>query len=191
MSCQAKRPKDAAAPGQEAQSVSNGFIAQWLVLGPIEAPDLTTIDAESLPKEAELQPDEREKAGAATWKAFQTEDSLLDLKSVAAQIPGQSVMYAHTYVYSKTGGKLTFHAMHRGWLKLWLNGKETYSKSKNYTGDPHDGRPFAVQLAPGWNRVLVKLTPEHTKRSGLAPGCFIRLQFWSADPAETSTTSGL
>src|ERR1035437_3316579 len=186
MSCQAGRPKDAAAPGKEAQPISNGFISQWLVLGPIDAPDLTTIDPESLPQEADLQPDEGEKAGAATWKAVKTEDSLLDLMSAGTQLPDKSVMYAHTYVYSKTGGKLTLHALHRAWLKLWLNGKEAYSKSKNYTGDPHDGRPFPVELAPGWNRLLVKLTPDYIKTSSnQPPACFVRLQFWSGDPAET------
>jgi outer membrane protein assembly factor BamB len=180
LSCQARRPKDPA--GKDgAVSCADGFISQWMVLAPVDAADpKTAFEQEVIPKEAEVQPDEGEKAGTAAWKTVAVEDSLLNVLSVCKEMSGK-IAYAHTYIHSQTGGKLMLQVNHAAAMKLWLNGKVAYTKPERYVYN--DGR-IPVQLAVGWNRLLIKLTPfPATVESGAT--CFVRLRFWSGDPADT------
>ena len=80
--------------------------------------------------------------------------------------------YAHTYLYAKSAGKVCLILNHEDGLKAWLNGKEIYKsekKARNFLAyEPrNDFKAFRVSglcprvdvdLKPGWNRLLLKLT---------------------------------
>jgi len=83
-----------------------------------------------------------------------------------------TVGYAHTYLYAQSAGKVCLALNHEDGMKVWVNGKEIYKCAKSarnfsfyeptqhYQGFrvpvpcPH----VEVDLNPGWNRLLLKLT---------------------------------
>src|SRR5262245_989536 len=76
LKCQAKRPKGADAGA--AHSAAQGYIPQWLVLGPLDAADETkSLLQPAVPGEADLQPDEGQKTGGAAWSSLACEDTTL------------------------------------------------------------------------------------------------------------------
>src|SRR5262249_39382929 len=152
--CQAKKPKGADAGA--ALSASLGMIPQWLVLGPLDAPDETKSIAQPLlPNEADPQPDEGQKAAGAAWTTLNCEDTLLNLMGHFKEMRNKTA-YAHTYLHSAAGAVLLLQPEHARGLKMWLNGKEIYGKDATNHGIKN---VLKVELAQGWNRLLVRLTP--------------------------------
>ena len=179
MKCQARRPKGA--PDKDAVSASRGGLFRWLVLGPFDAADpKAALDQELLPNEAGAAPDEGEKAGERAWTAATAEDTFLDLLPSFKDMTGK-VAYAHSYLYSPNGGRITLDVQHGSGLKLYVNGKQVYSKPGLETG--HSGANLNVALEKGWNRVLAKVTGRGADAEW-TPQCFLRLRFWSAEPNE-------
>jgi hypothetical protein len=176
LKCQARKPKGGDAGA--ALSASHGALPQWLVLGPLEAPDEA---ASPIPNEADPQPDEGQKAGGVAWTTLACDDTLLNLMGHFKEMKNK-IAYAHTYLHSATASLLMFQPEHARGLKMWLNGKEIYGKSATNHGAK---TVLKVDLAPGWNRLAVRLTPVSKGTDENPAECYLRLKIWSAKPGET------
>lgn len=174
---QSQRPSDAAE--LKAPIVEKGLIRDWLVIGPYSVDDTEKdFDRDMLGGEIAVQPNVGEKA----WKsALVAADDVmvfgtaelpwLDLNK-SLGISKKQVAYAHTYLYSAVGGKVRAVVDHSYGLKAWLNGREVYRQPKRFLqlGSypslsrhelSHLDQPspeFELELRPGWNRLLLKLT---------------------------------
>ncbi len=133
---QASRPAatDAGAP------MADGVIREWLVLSP--APEGTKVEKDYLPEEADLSPRE----GDPAWKKVVFETAWLDFRPILGNAD-KAIAYACTNVYSETGGKFRINATHLGAFRIVLNGKPL----------PQGYGRFAIDLAKGWNRLMVKV----------------------------------
>jgi hypothetical protein len=180
LKCQAKKPKGADAGA--APSASHGAIPQWLVLGPLDAADETKSIAQPLlPNETDPQPDEGQKAAGAAWTVLTCEDTLLNLMGHFKEMRNKTA-YAHTYLHSAAGAVLMLQPEHARGLKMWLNGKEIYGKDATNLGNKN---VLKVELAQGWNRFLVRLTPVGKGNDETPAECYLRMKFWSVKPGET------
>jgi outer membrane protein assembly factor BamB len=165
----ARKPK-AGMPASAAQPLELGIVKDWLVLGPFSCEDPERdIDKPFIPDEAEIRPDENDKSGALTWQLLH---STIDTQSTHYTNEGtcanynvdfvylfgrlnKQVAYAHTYLYSPSGGDVQISIRRSGAAaKIWLNGRATNLDPKDWN---HIFKA-KVTLDKGWNRLLVKLS---------------------------------
>jgi hypothetical protein len=181
MRARADRP--GGAPTDDAIPVEKGLIRPWLVLGPFPVGDSVkqfdddpvlgapALDATAggqtagrVWKRADAPPDDHHVFGTAAmpW---------LDLVPAVGFQPNQ-LAYAHTYLFSPRGGPARIVVEHQSGLKAWINGRPVYNGPQrrvalgfytaisrhelNYWNQPSPR--FDVQLEPGWNRLLLKLS---------------------------------
>ncbi len=156
LSAQAQKPKGSEPGGQ---SVADGTIRDWLILGPVPLPAESKLSVDFIPDEAKLQPDENEKTGDLTWKAYKAESTCLDFNTILGKHPNTAV-FAHTYIYAKEAHALALAGTYHNRLKCWLNGKEIMSGEKAWCASA------VLNLTPGWNRLLFKLVPDATPDGG-------------------------
>ena len=178
---QARRPERSSKPA-DSLPLELGIVKDWLVLGPFPTDDpQAAIEKPFIANEASITPDENDKASGLTWKLLHAtidtqsthytnegtcQDYNIDFIYLYGQLKNQ-VAYAHTYIYSPTGGK-TELSIHRAALaaKIWLNGQPTLMSPNDWD---HIFRASVV-LQKGWNRLLVKLScAEGTKPEGQNP----------------------
>jgi outer membrane protein assembly factor BamB len=177
----ADKPEDAKA--HDAALVEKGLIRNWLVLGPFGVKDsVADFDQDLLDGETNAEPSALQKFGDKTWSAatvppddimvFGTaEMPWLDLAK-AFGFQRNQIGYAHTYLFSPRGGAARIVVDHGHGLKAWVNGKHVYrapqrgyglgfytaiSKLELQHSDQKSPR-FDIQLKPGWNRLLLKLS---------------------------------
>ena len=160
---QADAPKGDEATGKP---MPDGVIRQWLVLGPIENKSIKTEAADALFAEdqSKLSPASGQQAAGAAWKAFDTETNFLDLAKLYDTYGKNvsQVAYAHAYVYSPAEANILLDVNHTMSLHLWVNGKLTHKVKEaelNYV-------PQAVKLQKGWNRLLLRATPQPLPEKG-------------------------
>jgi outer membrane protein assembly factor BamB len=139
---QAMAPKGEGASGV---SAAYGTVTEWLALGPLESQAEKPIDDDLLGGEEKAQPTEGQQVGKATWKGFAPESGIIDFSALFGK-DVHGVAYAHSWLYSPTGGKVLFRYVHHDKIKAWVNGALIY---------PSKSAPV-VGLQRGWNRVLVK-----------------------------------
>jgi outer membrane protein assembly factor BamB len=182
--CQAKKPSGE--PGKDSVELDYFSIKDWLVAGPFTASDAKQgIEQDYLGAETMVQPNEGDKAGAVSWKtihacmdtqtthihnggmcgnlnvdfiyAFGTfsRDDKLNFK-VDGDFANK-VAYAHTYLYSPSGGTVNLTDLNWGAeAKAWLNGKAlpvVVETNQNVWNK----KEIEVTLARGWNRLLIKV----------------------------------
>lgn len=179
--CSANKP--AAAEAGETPRVVKGLLCDWLVLGPFAVEDsVKDFDRDFLDGEGRIEPALGDKTAGKEWKTatvppddfmvFGTaEMPWLDLAKTLGFARNQ-VAYAHTYLYSKRGGPARLVADHAHGMKMWLNGREVYRSPERrmqlsyYTTISkyelehlyHPSPKIDLELSPGWNRLLVKLS---------------------------------
>lgn len=177
----ADRPDPSAADGTPLQK---GIVRDWLVLGPFPVKDsLQDFGKAQLADEVGVQPAAGDRAGPLAWKPMtaKVDDRwdfgpasapVADVGSAVGNNPNQ-VAYAHTYLYTPRGGTVRAVADHTFGMKAWLNGKEVYGSperrmslgsyyplsrvefgSETIAPSPH----FDMELKPGWNRLLLKIS---------------------------------
>ena len=128
----------------------DGVVREWLVLGPVPVSEDADIKDDALPDEADLEPEENEKAGDRTWKRVTLQTAYLDFAALLGGRGAESaVAYAFTRVHSETGGPLRLNLTTVGPARVYVNGK---------AAAPFVGR-LRLNLAKGWNRVLLKVAP--------------------------------
>jgi outer membrane protein assembly factor BamB len=174
LSAQALKPKSDAPAGQ---SIADGVIRDWLVLGPVPVPEGAKMGADFIPNEAQLQPDENEKAGELTWKSIKAETSCLDFNALLGRHP-KSAAYAHTYIYSKAAHPFLMTGSYHNGLRCWLNGKEVCQAEKAWSAH------VVLDLVAGWNRLLFKLVPDATPDGGSETQWYFRPQLFGRVPYE-------
>ncbi len=182
MRSQTTRPAGAEVPST-ASVVQKGLLPEWLVLGPLTIADsVKNLDDDLLGGEADIAPTAGDKTAGLEWhKIVAKVDDPMDFG--AAVLPVVSlikpeefqrnrVAYAHAYLHSPRGGTVRGVVDHCYGLKVWVNGQQVYREPERlavlggyepisrhelaYDETP-SGR-FQIELKPGWNRVLLKVT---------------------------------
>ncbi len=167
----------------DAPLVVKGLIPEWLAIGPFAVADsVKDFDRDHLGGEVTIEPVADEKSAEQVWKSLiapkddmhvfgTAEMPFFDLAKTLGFKPNQ-VGYAHAWLFSPRGGKVRGIVEHGHGFKAWVNGKEVYrspqrgsalgfytaiSRTELAHSDPESPR-FEVELRPGWNRLLVKLS---------------------------------
>jgi len=141
---QARRPKE----GDVGQPMPDGVVREWLVLGPAAVAEDAKADAETLPGGGQFAPDEDDKCGELVWKRVAADTAYLDFAALfGARTSGAA--YACTHIHSEAGGAFRLNLTHVGPIAIWANGKAV----KAFAGR------VKLDLAKGWNRVLLKAQP--------------------------------
>jgi outer membrane protein assembly factor BamB len=179
----ADRPGDKAEP--DATPLEKDIIREWLVLGPLPMKDsVEDLDKSQLPDELAVRPADGDKVGELAWKKLSApiDDPFAfgpatapstDLAAALGGFQRNQVAYVHTYLYSPKGGTARAVVEHAHGMKAWLNGKEVYrapgrgegmgnyyafSRVEFGTYDLTPSPHFDLDLKPGWNRLLLKVT---------------------------------
>jgi outer membrane protein assembly factor BamB len=164
--------------------LAKGIVRDWLVLGPFPVKDsVQDFGQAQLAEEATVQPAIGDPVGALTWKAMTAKlddrwefgpagAPFADVGTVVGYNPNQ-VAYAHTYLYLPKGGTVRAVVDHMFGMKAWVNGKEVYSSPQRkvslgsyyplsrteFGTDGITPSPrFDLELKPGWNRLLLKIS---------------------------------
>ena len=166
-----------------AEVVEKGLLRNWLVLGPFPVKDsVANFDDDLLEGESKVRPNPGDRFAGKEWQALTvppddimvfgtTEMPWLNLAKALGYAKNQ-IAYAHTYVHSPRGGKARITMDHGYGAKVWVNGGEVYreplrkmglgfytaiSKLELSHSTPATGK-FDVELKPGWNSLLVKIS---------------------------------
>ncbi len=151
-------------------------INTWLVAGPFDnARDNAGYEYDWI-DEANAAPSEGEISGGMPWRYFDDRlfsrnyDDYQDLFSYFKVKRGESirakVAYAHVYIHNAAGQPVAAHLRlgADNEFKAWVNGALVGSctESRPY----RDMEDVAVTLAPGWNRLLMKVANQEAGRFG-------------------------
>ncbi len=150
-------------PGS-ARPLDMGMPADWLIVGPFPLEKFSkNLDDEILSAEADAQPRLGDKVRDIAWQSHRISmvnqclsygDQVIDFAFAYGQReklewqnhPGTlppMMAYAHTYIHSKTAGKVLLDFVGQGAAKVWLNGQVV--------------KTGPVELKAGWNRLLAKV----------------------------------
>lgn len=131
-------------------AMPDGVIREWLIAGPLPLVDQGAADAITLPDEAALDPGAGDKAGESVWKKVTLDSGYLDFNRLLGKAPKPEVgVLAFTRIYSPTGGKFRLNLTFINKMMIWVNGKKPAQV----------GARMTVELASGWNRVLLRISP--------------------------------
>ncbi len=162
--------------GEKAKPVVDGFVTDWLVIGPYPAKATGTA---SMVDEAKVMPAAGDKTGDLEWKLHEypqtrkpwegCQSDWVDFKKTFDFGEDQAA-YAHAYLYAQTGGKATLIVNHGEGAKVWFNGELKYDAQKvAFTPDYNltwfftemaaasTAPRFDVEFKKGWNRILFKV----------------------------------
>jgi outer membrane protein assembly factor BamB len=145
------------ATGQAGTPMPDGVIRQWLVLGPVPFPEDGDFSKDTLPGETGLAPDEGQKTGGLTWTKATLDTSYLDFVKLIGK-PGDAVAYACAYVYAPAPGTFRMNLTYVGRVRVCINGKAAQEIG---------GARSKLDLAKGWNRILLKASPGGKEAKGL------------------------
>lgn len=170
-------------PAEDGYVVDKGQIREWLVIGPFPVEDSARdFDREPLADPEEVNPEPEAAHGDLRWQSArvaaddatvfgQAEMPWLDLaKSFGFR--QHQMGYAFTSLFSPRGGKAQIVVDHSWGLKAWLNGRLVFRHavrravlggyaSLSQLELQHQTSPsskFEIDLQPGWNRLLLKLS---------------------------------
>ena len=144
----AKKPADT----EMGTAMPDGVIREWLIAGPI--PLIKQGDEElALPDEAALAPEEGQPAADRKWQKVTLDSAYLDFNRLLGKPKDQAVAaYAFTNIYSPTGGAFRLNLTYINAAALYLNGKKPAAI----------GNRMSLDLARGWNRLLLRVSPGET-----------------------------
>jgi outer membrane protein assembly factor BamB len=172
--------------GKGAVALENFTIKDWLVAGPFAASDTAqAMSQDFLGGEAAVLPSEGDNAGSAVWKLVHvamdnqtthihnggmcknlnvdfvyafgkfTRDDKFNFK-VEGDLANK-VAYAHTYIFSVTGGMVNLTDLNWGAAaKAWLNGRPLLVVTEQ-NSNVWNKKEIEVELRRGWNSLLVKV----------------------------------
>ncbi len=183
--CQASRPKDDLTPGDVPRlGCSDGFLFDWLALGPVEVADADkAVDEETLPKEAGFRPDEGDKVGDLAWKRVSATDQWWRLHYIArckelglglptadeiARRVGNNYNNVGVPLFEGTGARAAYAhtyvysddaASIQAWVRHGHGGLKVWLNGKAVYGKATPAKDYvSLSLSKGWNAVLVKST---------------------------------
>jgi hypothetical protein len=154
--------------GEKANIVEHlGFIVDWLVVGPFDAPEKTSYDLK-FPPEVKIDLDASYPGQGETeirWKPARTEDrmGLLDLAQAIAPAK-EAVAYAYAELESPKDSAVQLRCSADDNLSVWLNGEKVFGRPQWLNGTRLDRFVTPVTLRAGKNRLLVKVCqgPQHS-----------------------------
>src|SRR6185437_2833206 len=192
--CQAAKPKD----GETGQPMQLGVISEWLVAGPFDLPadypedsQLTDFVDSLVPDAKSLRPDTGEELAGKKWKTLSTGASVINWGEAfnrdATQPHPPAAIFAHTYVYSPSGGPMDVQIQSLVPLQCLVNGKTIFQSPKSWTHGAY--RVVNTVLIKGWNSVLLKISP-HSKADDRRKNCdnwYSCISFFGAPKSEYET----
>ena len=144
----------------------DGFIREWLLLGPIPLPEGESqgdaVDKEKVKDEAKLAPKDGDTVKIdkleLTWKKQVCEDYFFDLNKHTGEVKEQAAGYAVTYVVADEEKKdVTLKIGSDDGCKVWLNGKEV-GKAPDDRALEKDQNSFdKLTLKKGENVLVIKV----------------------------------
>jgi len=157
------------ASAEESAPRRDGFIADWLVLSPIQlsadSDGAVEIENSQLSEESQLKPKAGDKATAGgkefTWKKIKSSDYYLDLNELANTQTEKTVGYAVCYVRTDAERKdlqLKMGSNDQG--KVYLNGKSVLKALEARSMDQDADVARNVTLNQGVNVVVFKVFNE-------------------------------
>jgi len=163
------------------KSKYQGYPKDWLVIGPFSDANTNRLLNDHLAgEETTIQPSEATVTNGKTWKGY---DNLLsgavDFASALSPAPysgyagkvkdnyKNSIGYAHLYINSPVGQSAALWLGYNDGLRAWLNGSLVHSDNANYLYDSKTGNDMVpdqakinINLNPGWNRLLLKISQD-------------------------------
>ena len=165
-----------AAPPADSKVNDEGFIVDWLMLGPIsvaEGSGAEAIDLKQVPEEAALQPKagEKQKVGdkELTWKAVQAKEKqyYIDLAVAGGGATEDVAAYLVAYVFADDEMKdVTAVMSSNDQGKLYLNGKEVIKFTETRVIDKDGDKKAGLTLNKGRNTVVLKVINEKNDWAG-------------------------
>jgi hypothetical protein len=173
-----------------ALELANGIVREWLVIGTFPVKDsVKDFNEAQIAGETTLQPAPGDKVGSLAWKKLTADVDdpyafgpanlpWTDLLPALGPFQQNQVAYVHAYLFTPRGGTVRAVLEHAHGLKAWLNGKEVYNCPDRGEGmgnyyapsrvefgiyDLHPSPRFDLELKPGWNRLLLKLSTYNKK----------------------------
>ena len=154
----------------DAKPDDEGFIRDWLFLGPIplgeENAGADHIEKKQIEDEGAIKPKagDKQKVGdtEATWKAIQAKDYYFDLNQILGGDPQQNVLgYLVTYVVAdKDMADLSLLMSSNDQGKIFVNGKEVVKFTETRAIDKDQDKVEGVKLNKGTNVIVFKLINE-------------------------------
>lgn len=155
------------AAGQAVSPVEHmGFIVDWHVIGPFDAPAKTGFGLRFPPETAvDLAAQYPGKEGmTATWKPYHSKDrlGLIDLAAALAPVK-EAVGYAYAELEAPSASPAQLRCGADDNLTVWLNGEKVFAREQWLNGIRMDRFVAGVAFQKGTNRVLVKICqgPQH------------------------------
>lgn len=154
---------------QNGKPDAEGFVRDWLVLGPYpigETPGAEVIDVKQFPEEAQPTAVEGAKQKFGTlelsWRKIAAKEFFVDFREVYPAQPEQAIVWAVAYVVSpdeKTELTLRMNSNDQG--KAYLNGKELvkFVDTRTLEKDTED-KAANVTLKKGVNVLVLKVVNE-------------------------------
>lgn len=171
-----------------------GFVIDWYLLGPFDAPGKSGFD-KSFPPEAlvDLNASYEGQRGKMSWKRHQTTDAMGQLNlATAIAATSEAVGYAYTEIDSPTAQSVQLRCGADDNLTVWVNGEKVLARLQWLNGIRLDRFTAPVQLRRGKNRVLVKICqgPQH-KNPAVPNNWSMQLRFCSNDGAAVGVHTSL
>jgi len=186
--------------GQEVSIVKHmGFVTDWFLLGPFDAPGTTGFDL-VLPPETQVNTGvdlARSYQGKGNQKISWVRHTATDrfgqsnlIRSIAAV--KEAVGYAYAEVISPRKQTVQIRCGADDNLTIWLNGKRVLRRLQWLNGTRLDRFRTTVTLKKGRNRMLVKVCqgPQH-KNPAVPNNWSLQLRICDAEGAGVGVTSGL
>ncbi len=143
-----------------------GFVIDWHLIGPFDAPDKSGFDTSFPPEQrVDLQASYAGQGGGQiSWKRHQTGDSLglVNLASAIAPVK-EAVGYAYAEVNSPRDQAVQVRCGADDNLTVWINDEKVFARQQWLNGTRLDRFTAAVHLRKGKNTILVKVCqgPQH------------------------------
>src|SRR5687768_5362016 len=154
---------------QTAKPDDEGFIRDWLFLGPFPLGDENAgadhIDKTQISNEGSIKPKagDKQKIGDAdnTWKAIQAKDYFFDLNQILGDQHQNVLGYLVTYIVAdKDMPDLTLYMGSNDQGKIYVNGKEVVKFTETRAIDKDLDKAEKVSLKKGTNVIVFKLINE-------------------------------
>jgi hypothetical protein len=176
-----------------------GFVIDWYLLGPFDAPEFTGFDKVFPPQEKPSEPINLKASytgqGGKTiaWRRHETTDTLgqLNLIQAIASVK-EAVGYAYTEVLSPREQRVELRCGADDNLTVWLNGEKVLARRQWLNGTRLDRFIAPVTLRKGKNLLLVKICqgPQH-KNPEVPNNWSLQLRFCDAEGTAVGVTGGL
>ncbi|MGE3310946.1 MAG: hypothetical protein AB7O66_13330 [Limisphaerales bacterium] len=142
-----------------------GFLVNWKVIGPFDNTDRAGFEKVFAP-ETELNFDAEYdgKEGKVRWKDFASthEMGMVDFNKAVASLK-EVTGYAYTEFHSDAPRAAEIRLGSKNGWKVWYNGAYLFGRDEYHRGAELDQYRLPIQLKPGRNAILVKVTQNEQK----------------------------